>query len=98
MLKVGDMVVLIRVEENSSGYRRGLRVGEVGTVKEKCDGACGYLDCSVLVEFQLVALCHCPLTHLRKIDPPEAADGWKYCVFVPKDITIRQMKEQYEKV
>jgi hypothetical protein len=31
-MKVGDMVMLIHVDIDSSGYRKGVRIGDIGTV------------------------------------------------------------------
>jgi hypothetical protein len=84
-LKIGDMVILIEVDPLSTGYNvYGVRKGDIGTIIERSDN----LFCDWQVHLPNSKNpgfpCHCPENFLRKIDPPEAADGWKYCVFKPK--------------
>lgn len=79
-----DMVVLIGIEVGSTAWIGGLRIGAIGTIIKPCN----FLYCMRYdweVQFKGYSLlCMCPSSFLRKIDPPEAADGWKYCVFKPK--------------
>jgi hypothetical protein len=79
----GDMVVLIKIAEDSSGYGRGLRPGMVGTVIA-WSSMPGF---KWLVTFPL-SLCNCDSGSLRKIEPPEAGD-WKYCIWKPeRELTV----------
>lgn len=84
--KVGDMVVLIRISPRSTGYAVGVREGDIGTIVARSQFQ-GY-DWQVQFAKDEGGPCHCDAIALRKIDPPEAADGWKYCVYQPKELEI----------
>jgi hypothetical protein len=75
------MVVLIDIVEDSSAYEAGLRKGDIGTITLDWYTSSARYG----VAFQKFgAMAGCPPYHLRKIDPPQAADGWKHCVWKPK--------------
>lgn len=82
-MKPGDMVVLVDIDETSSSYEIGLRKGAIGTIIRPYSG--NWSNCDWDVDFSPISSqIGAPSRHLRKIDPPEAADGWKHCVFKPK--------------
>ena len=80
-MKVGDMVVLIRVQPGSTGERAGMRVGMIGTITKTC-GCPHHTDWAVRREVSFPnihqpvwgSLTCCPVSALRLIPPPERAD------------------------
>lgn len=78
-MQIGDMVLLVGIQEESPAYKCGLRKGAIGTVI----GHDPFASCPFDVTYP-DGVFSSPPYHLRKIDPPEAADGWKYCVYQPK--------------
>lgn len=79
-MQVGDMVLLVGIDENSPAHQKGLRKGAIGTVMG-IDSPLSWCPYNVSYPSGIFSS---PIHHIRKIGPPEAADGWKYCVFQPK--------------
>ena len=85
-MKPGDMVVVLNVHPESTGYANGVRERMIGTIKSPSTHWDKRFDW--LVEFPGIGKCNCPEKDLRKIEPPEAGD-WKYCVWQPeKDLEL----------
>jgi hypothetical protein len=77
-IKIGDMVLLINIMEESSAYGLGVRKGMIGVVTRRSH----YHIYNWIVDFPILASVHCTTSYLRKIDPPEAG-RWDYCVWKP---------------
>lgn len=98
-MQVSDMVLLIGIHPNSTGYALGIRKGDIGTIIAPSNMGPPY-HWEVSFAKTPGNPCHCDEPNLRKIDPPEAADGWKYCTWKPEEwkqkiskITPEEIKE-----
>jgi hypothetical protein len=92
-IKVGDMVLLVKIDVGSTAWSSGIRTGMIGTVVRP-----SYLKIyHWIVDFPILEAVHATTDYLRKIEPPEASQFypsvWVPNVMKPTLITPEEVKE-----
>lgn len=87
-IAIGDMVVILVVEERSTAYAMGLRIGHIGTVVSLSvtDIVRAIFGAECFVEFP-TGVCGGALRDLRRIPPPERG-SWDYCYWTPPHLRV----------